>query len=465
MYKLNKKIKSNINSNGYILKIDNINSIIKGNIYINLSIFPNNNYNKKDVLIPYFLFKENSNEIILPLYYGINNFGINKIEYIPRRKINIEFNNILRDYQINIINTIKKFYFNENSKHKIFGGGIISIPPGHGKTILAIYIACMLNVKTLVVVHKSFLVKQWIDKIKEFTNAKIGIIRQNTINVHNKDIVIGMIHSISMKNYDPKIFKDFGLVIFDECHHLSAKTFSKAMMKLRIPYTLGLSATLERKDNLENIIEYFLGPVMYKSKIIYDNLNVNIYNYELDNYEKGRISNINDNNMQFKYDIKISILASFRKRNILIAEAIHDLITKDNDRKILLLSSRSNKINQLQLIKDELLKLNDKYEDNIGFYTGKTSDLERKLSETKQLIFATYELANEGLDIPDLNTLVFALPPKGNLDQCIGRILRKKNNNPLVIDIIDNFDIFKFLGINRIKNYKQKEFIISNNTL
>jgi superfamily II DNA or RNA helicase len=70
------------------------------------------------------------------------------------------------------------------------------------------------------------------------------------------------------------------------------------------------------------------------------------------------------------------------------------------------------------------------------------------------LIFATYEFANEGLDIPDLNTLIFALPPKGNLDQCIGRILRKKNNNPLLIDFIDNFDIFKFLGINRIKNYK-----------
>ena len=72
---------------------------------------------------------------------------------------------------------LSKFYFNENSKYKNFGGGIISIPPGHGKTILAIYIACMLNVKTLVVVHKSFLVTQWIDKNKEFTNAKIGIIR------------------------------------------------------------------------------------------------------------------------------------------------------------------------------------------------------------------------------------------------------------------------------------------------
>jgi len=106
-----------------------------------------------------------------------------------------------------------------------------------------------------------------------------------------------MIHSISMKDYDINIFKDFGLVIFDECHHLSAKTFSKAMMKLRIPYTLGLSATLERKDNLQNIIEYFLGPIMFKSNIIYDNLNVNLYNYELDNYEKNRIININENNI------------------------------------------------------------------------------------------------------------------------------------------------------------------------
>jgi len=106
-----------------------------------------------------------------------------------------------------------------------------------------------------------------------------------------------MIHSIAIRNYDKNIFKDFGLVIFDECHHLSAKTFSKAMMKLRIPYTLGLSATLERKDNLENIIYHFLGPIMYKSNIIYDNLNVNIYNYELDNYEKNRIININENNI------------------------------------------------------------------------------------------------------------------------------------------------------------------------
>jgi len=61
MYKLNKKIKSNINLNGYIIEINNINTFIKGKIYTDLSIFPNNTYNNKDILLPYFLYKENNN--------------------------------------------------------------------------------------------------------------------------------------------------------------------------------------------------------------------------------------------------------------------------------------------------------------------------------------------------------------------------------------------------------------------
>ena len=98
MYKLNKKIKSNINIQGYNLELNNINTIIKGKIYTDLSIFPINNYNNKDILLPYFLYKEYNNNIILPIYYGIKNFGIHKIDYIPRLKINIEFKNVLRDY-------------------------------------------------------------------------------------------------------------------------------------------------------------------------------------------------------------------------------------------------------------------------------------------------------------------------------------------------------------------------------
>ena len=68
-----------------------------------------------------------------------------------------------------------------------------------------------LKLKTLVVVHKSFLLDQWIKSINLFTDAKTGTIRGNIIDTENKDIVIGMIQSLSMKDYDESVFKDFGL--------------------------------------------------------------------------------------------------------------------------------------------------------------------------------------------------------------------------------------------------------------
>ena len=89
-----------------------------------------------------------------------------------------------------------------------------------------------LKVKTLVVVHKEFLVNQWKERIAQFLpNAKVGKIQSNVINTKDKDIVIGMLQSISMKEYDESVFSDFGFVIYDECHHLGAEVFSKALLK------------------------------------------------------------------------------------------------------------------------------------------------------------------------------------------------------------------------------------------
>ena len=78
-------------------------------------------------------------------------------------------------------------------------------------------------------VHKEFLLNQWKERIQEFIpNAKIGRIQSNKIFIEDYDIVIGMLQSISMKTYDPEVFSEFGLVIY-ECHHLGAETFSKKL--------------------------------------------------------------------------------------------------------------------------------------------------------------------------------------------------------------------------------------------
>ena len=85
------------------------------------------------------------------------------------------------------------------------------------------------------------------------------------------------------------------------------------------------------------------------------------------------------------------------------------------------------------------------------------------ISATKQIILATYQMSSEGLNIPTLNTIILASPAI-NLQQSIGRILREKKEErkyiPLCIDIFDEFSIFLMKGYNRIKYYKNNNYII-----
>ena len=97
---------------------------------------------------------------------------------------------------------------------------------------MALNIACQLKRKTIVVCHKSFLIDQWSESINQFIpNAKVGYIQGKTIDIEDKDIVLAMLQSLSMKEYNEEIFEKFGFAVFDEAHHLSAEVFSKAMRK------------------------------------------------------------------------------------------------------------------------------------------------------------------------------------------------------------------------------------------
>ena len=160
----------------------------------------------------------------MPKFYGLQKFGEpDENHEITGEKINVKFNGEPRNNQKPIIDKTLECM---NDK----GGGLICAGCGVGKTIMAIYIACHYKVKTLIIVHKTFLMNQWIERIKEFTNTeKIGIIQQKKAEVDGNDFVIGMVHSIAKDKYDYDIFKDFGLVIFDEAHRAPSEYFSKAL--------------------------------------------------------------------------------------------------------------------------------------------------------------------------------------------------------------------------------------------
>ncbi len=238
-----------------------------------LTVSPQTVYNKNFTNQKSFpLWKESEKRIYVPKIYGLNKFGIpNKNNIQEGQDINISFNGKLRDEQKP---PVKEFLKACNDETKM--GGILNLPCAFGKTAIAIYTICALRKKTLVIVHKEFLVQQWHERISMFApDARIGLIQGKTIDIEDKDIVIGLLQSLSMKEYDKTVFDSFGYVIVDEIHRTGAEIFSRALDKVNFKYSLGLSATLNRKDGLSKVFIWHIGNVVYKIKSRLDDVYVN----------------------------------------------------------------------------------------------------------------------------------------------------------------------------------------------
>ena len=96
---------------------------------------------------------------------------------------------------------------------------------------------------------------------------------------------------------------------------------------------------------------------------------------------------------------------------------------------------------------------------SVGYYIGGMKQKDLKASEDKDVIIATYAMAEEALDIKTLTTLIMA-PPKTDVTQAVGRILRSRHNKPLVFDIIDIHDTFKKQWLKRKKFYNSNKYKI-----
>jgi superfamily II DNA or RNA helicase len=380
----------------------------------------------------------------------------------------------LREYQIDITNKCIDYTIK-------YGGGVLSVPPGRGKTIMALYMAAKFGLKTLVIVHKTFLQDQWIERAKQFTDAKIGTIRQNIVDVEGCDIVIGMLQSLSMRDYDNDIFNKFGFVIVDETHHIASKVFSRALFKTGAKYTLGLSATPIRADGLSYVLDWFLGKIMYREEThINTQVVVKKLNYRSDDKLFTEQKSWVNGKMRPSFVKMISNLIELTERDEHILDVIKCMIDQNSLRKVLILSGRIKHLEYLKNNIDEYIKkqtLNGSLcEDEIktSFYIGSLSQAQRKTAEADaDIIFASYGMAEEGLDIDRLNTIILATPKK-NVEQAVGRIMRKILNGaglkPLIIDFSDALSIFISQGMARHKLYKKgkykiDEYYIKNNNL
>ena len=247
-------------------------------------------------------------------------------------------------------------------------------------------------------------------------------------------------------------------------------SFKDKLRKICCLYTLGLSATPTRSDGLSKVIYWHLGDIMYKEDRKPDNkVLVKIFNYTSDDkkfkekkkYIQGKVK---QNSVKM-----INNICNLEGRNKFILDILYNLL-KNPDRKTLILSGRRDHLTYLKNKLDIFIKEEEKKENleldelKTAFYMGGMKEKELKISTEADIIFATYNMAEEGLDIDKLNTLILASPKK-NIIQSIGRIMRKPikegDVQPLILDIFDELSIFIKHANKRDKYYNKNNYQIN----
>jgi hypothetical protein len=320
-------------------------------------------------------------------------------------------------------------------------------------TVMSLKIISLLHKKTLILVHKEFLMNQWIERIHEFLpGAKIGKIQGPLAEIEGNDIVIGMIQSIYNKEFPGNMYSSFGLTIIDEVHRIGSEEFSKTLLKIATPYMLGISATVERKDKLTKVLYMFIGPKIYSEKREDDDVvQVRAIQYLTNDTDFNEVEY--DFRGNPKYSTMITKLCAFGPRSDFIVRAIGDLVLENPENQIMVLCHNRS---LLRYLYDSIVH---KKIAPVGFYVGGMKQAELQATESMQIVLATYAMAAEALDIKSLSTLVM-ITPKTDITQSVGRILRMKHENPIIVDIVDSHDIFQNQWRHRKTFYKKCNYRI-----
>jgi superfamily II DNA or RNA helicase len=393
------------------------------------------------------VFLESATRLYLPRIWAKDNLGpaANSVmsdgEPLPA---SLSFIGKPYDYQENII---KKFLDAD-------ANGLICVPCGKGKTFMAVAIAFRLRRRFMVVVDKEFLLDQWAGEMRSLIpGIRIGRFQGAKAEVEpaEYDCTICMIQTIVQRQIPESVLRSYAFTIFDECHHLGAKHFSKVLSKLQTKYMLGLSATPTRDDGLTKVFEWHLGkPVYWEKKREADaTVGVELMRFACDDTEYADVPT------NFRGEVILARLLTkiveFQKRNVFIADRLKDLI-KEPGRRILVLSERIGHLEALE----NLLKPTGCV---MGYYIGGMKSAVRDLAaEEAQILWATYAMASEAMNIKTLNTVLMASPRK-KIEQSTGRILRQRPEerkvDPLIIDIIDVHRSMQSQARQRIAYYKK----------
>jgi len=299
--------------------------------------------------------------------------------------------------------------------------GVLCAPAAFGKTVTAAALVARRKVSTMILVHRTELLRQWQERLTTFLElpkGTLGLIGGGKKSPTGK-IDITVMQSLSRREDLPELLDGYGQIIVDECHHISAFSFEAILKRAKARYVVGLTATPIRRDGHHPIIFMQCGPICHiapRHETVPAQMEV--WPQNLSAPEIPPNSGIQE---------VFRILTNDTSRNRRIAQDILDAYQEG--RKILVLTERTEHLGLLRAV------LGDEIEHCFVLHgrlskkqrTGILSELVDLDDSTPRVLLATGRLIGEGFDHPPLNTLVLAMPIswKGTLQQYAGRLHRE----------------------------------------
>ena len=310
-------------------------------------------------------------------------------------------------------------------------GAVLCLPCGFGKTRTAILAIQRLGVKALVLASHSHLLQQFSKEAQRITQglvvAKLPKSPETPL-PEDAHIIFGTLQSVYCRKYPSRYWATVGLVVVDEAHHLAAPTFCQALCKLPVSRILALTATPDFRA--------------YRAKASTVTIKFIKHSGVVATLLSHRYEAVGER-MQMRVE-----LSECAERNAVLVRKIQKLA--QSRRGILVLCKL---VHHLHVLGDMCSAGADAIKD-YGYFTGQEKQAERELAATRQVIFATFDMAKEGLDIPRLDTLVLASPAESTI-QCMGRVLREVPGKlrPLIIDVYDECVAFRGELWSRIRQF------------
>jgi superfamily II DNA or RNA helicase len=311
-----------------------------------------------------------------------------------------------------------------------FGCLLISLYPGAGKTCLAIYLAAkVIKLKTLIVCHRIVLMEQWRDSIKRFTgnDTKIEILKVGKKYNENADFFI--VNAQNIKKLGRDVFKSIGFVIVDEIHAIMAESLSESMYYVSPRYLLGLSATPTRPDGMDGLLDFYFGID-------------NVIKREL--YHKHTVYKVNTG-IEFEeessnWNALITSQCLHEERNNLIV----NIIMKHKDRHFLVLCKR---VQQASYIAEKL----EEEKENVSLMIEDTNTFD----PTSRIIVASLQKCGVGFSHDLLDALIIASDMEEYFIQYLGRVFRRPDVQPIILDIVDDNPILRRHFLTRKNVYQE----------